>query len=93
MEKVKTSTTITSKFQITIPKKIREILDVKEGDKLIFTVNDNGDVVIKKAVLVAFDELSELISKETKKRGYTKKELEKATKEAKKTAWKAFYDR
>jgi len=93
VEKVRTLTTVTSKFQVTIPKKIREVLDVKEGDKLIFTINDNGDVVIKKAILVAFDELSELISKEAKKRGYTKKELEKATKEAKKEAWKTFYDR
>jgi len=93
MERIRTSTTITSKFQVTIPKKIREILDVKEGDKLIFTVNDEGEVVVKKAIVVAFDELSELISKEAEEKGYTKKDIEKAIKKAKKEAWKTFYGR
>ena len=36
--------TVTSKGQITIPKKVREHLDVKSGDKLEFRVGDDGTV-------------------------------------------------
>ncbi|HOL55718.1 MAG TPA: type II toxin-antitoxin system PrlF family antitoxin [bacterium] len=91
MEKVKTTSTITSKFQVTIPKRIRELLDVKEGDKLIFTVNDRGEITIKKAAIVAFDELSRLLSKEAAKQGYTEEQLEEDLKRAKEEAWKSFY--
>jgi AbrB family looped-hinge helix DNA binding protein len=91
MERVKFTTTITSKFQVTIPKKIRELLDVKEGDKLIFKVNEKGEIIIKKAAIVAFDELSELISKEAEKQGYTEEQLKGDIEEAKEKAWKSFY--
>jgi len=93
MEKVKRTTTVTAKFQVTIPKEIREILDLKEGDKLIFTVNDEGEVVIKKAVIVALDELSALISQKAKSQGYTEEQLEKDISKAKEEAWKSFYGR
>ncbi|MGH3089442.1 MAG: AbrB/MazE/SpoVT family DNA-binding domain-containing protein [Rubrobacteraceae bacterium] len=33
---------ITSKGQITIPKEVREALGVKEGDSLVFEVEDGG---------------------------------------------------
>ena len=39
---------ITSKGQITIPKEIRVLLDLKEGDKIIFTMED-GEATIRKA--------------------------------------------
>jgi len=93
VEKIKRTTTVTSKFQVTIPKEIREILDVKEGDKLIFTIDDKGEVVIKKAVIVTLDELSALISQEAEKQGYTKEQLEEDISKAKEKAWKSFYDR
>lgn len=38
--------TVTSKGQITIPKKIREFLDVGTSDKLVFTPLENGKVLI-----------------------------------------------
>jgi AbrB family looped-hinge helix DNA binding protein len=93
VERIKRTTTVTSKFQVTIPKEIREILDVKEGDKLIFTINDKGEVVIKKAVIVALDELSALISQKAKSQGYTEEKLEEDISKAKEEAWKCFYDR
>jgi AbrB family looped-hinge helix DNA binding protein len=93
VERIKRTTTVTSKFQVTIPKEIREILDVKEGDKLIFTIDDKGEVVIKKAVIVALDELSALISQEAKSQGYTEEQLEEDILKAKEKAWKSFYDR
>ena len=36
--------TVTSKGQVTIPKQVREHLDVKSGDKLEFRVGDDGTV-------------------------------------------------
>ena len=41
--------TVTSKGQITIPKAIREHLDVKAGDEVDFTLNERGDVVVRSA--------------------------------------------
>jgi antitoxin PrlF len=38
--------TLTSKGQITIPKKIREFLNIKTSDKLIFVPIEEGKVLI-----------------------------------------------
>jgi len=42
-------TTITSKGQVTIPKHIRDTLGLSPGSSVDFAVNDEGDVVIRKA--------------------------------------------
>ena len=44
------STTLTIKGQVTIPKQIRDALDLQPGCKLNFAVNDDGDVLLQKAV-------------------------------------------
>lgn len=36
---------ITSKGQLTIPKEVRRALGVREGDNLLFEVNDDADEV------------------------------------------------
>jgi hypothetical protein len=54
---------------------------------------DKGEVVIKKAVIVALDELSALISQKAKSQGYTEEKLEEDISKAKEEAWKSFYDR
>ena len=41
--------TVTSKGQITIPREVRELLRVGEGDQVDFTVNDRGDVIVRSA--------------------------------------------
>ena len=41
------STTVTSKGQVTIPKKIRDFLRVKSGDRLDFDVDAGGIVVVR----------------------------------------------
>ncbi|HUR79363.1 MAG TPA: AbrB/MazE/SpoVT family DNA-binding domain-containing protein [Thermoanaerobaculia bacterium] len=41
--------TVTSKGQITIPKEVRELLRVDEGDQVDFTVNERGDVIVRSA--------------------------------------------
>ncbi len=38
---------ITSKGQVTIPKKIREILHVQAGDKIGFVLTESGDVLVQ----------------------------------------------
>lgn len=47
------TTTLTIKGQVTIPKQIRDALDLRPGCKLNFAVNDDGDVLLQKAVAVA----------------------------------------
>lgn len=41
------SATVTSKGQITIPKKIRDFLNVKSGDRLDFDIAAGGTVVVR----------------------------------------------
>lgn len=43
------TTTITSKGQVTIPKQIRDALDLAPGCTVDFAVNRDGEVVIQKA--------------------------------------------
>jgi len=43
------TTTLTIKGQVTIPKKIRDALDLQPGCKINFAVNDAGDVLLQKA--------------------------------------------
>jgi len=42
------STTLTVKGQVTIPKQIRDALDLQPGCKLNFAVNDAGEVLLQK---------------------------------------------
>ena len=45
------ATTLTIKGQVTIPKQIRDALDLQPGCKLNFAVNDDGDVLLQKAAI------------------------------------------
>lgn len=65
---------ISSKGQVTVPKSIRQLLDLKEGDRVAF-VQENGKVVITKASLVAFRKLTDAISKEAEEKGITEEDL------------------
>lgn len=47
---------MTSKGQITIPKEIRDRLDLSEGDKVIFVIED-GQATIRKAPSEKFSEI------------------------------------
>lgn len=42
-----TSSRITSKGQITVPKAVRETLGVEPGDRIAFRVQDDGSVVVE----------------------------------------------
>ena len=43
------SSKITSKYQTTIPKEVRNILHLKAGDTVVFQIIDKKTIVIKKA--------------------------------------------
>ena len=62
------STTLTIKGQITIPKQIRDALDLQPGCKLNFTYNDSGEVLLQK------EELGNKTSKNKKAMSSVKKD-------------------
>lgn len=43
------ATTLTSKGQVTVPKKIRDALHLEPGSAVEFAVNDAGEIVLRKA--------------------------------------------
>ena len=47
--------TLTTKGQVTIPKAIREQLDLKAGDRIDFIVNDSGETIIRRVSRFAED--------------------------------------
>lgn len=55
---------LTSKGQITIPKHIREVLHVQEGDRLAF-IEEDGLVIMTKANLQKLHDLQDILSDET----------------------------
>ncbi len=65
---------ISSKGQVTIPKTIRDLLNLNEGDRVAF-LEDNGKVIITKASLIALCELQDALSTEAQEKGITEKDL------------------
>jgi AbrB family looped-hinge helix DNA binding protein len=45
---------LTSKFQITIPKTVRQLLRLDEGDLLVFVI-DKDEILLKKGVVKVED--------------------------------------
>ena len=43
------TTTITSKGQVTIPKRIRDALQLEPGSAVSFSVNGDGEIVLQRA--------------------------------------------
>lgn len=69
--------TLTSKGQVTIPKAVRELLNVDAGDQIDFVVTERGDVVVR-SVSVDIRELRGLL-KRSRRRGVTVEEMNEAT--------------
>lgn len=47
--RVLATTKVTRQNQTTIPKRVRDKLEVKEEDILIWFINERGEIVVKKA--------------------------------------------
>ena len=75
--------TITSKGQVTLPKPIRDRLDLKAGDRIAFSVEDGGRLVVtpvtgsvmdlagmlpSPAVPLSQEEMDEVIAREAVRR-------------------------
>ena len=43
------TSSLTQKFQATVPKKIRELLHLSYGDKIAFIIDDAQDIHLRKA--------------------------------------------
>ena len=46
-------TRLRAKGQMTLPNEIREMLNVDEGDDLIFSVDEKGRVVVERALVIS----------------------------------------
>ncbi|MFM9279641.1 AbrB/MazE/SpoVT family DNA-binding domain-containing protein [Paenibacillus jiagnxiensis] len=66
---------VTSKGQITIPKTIRERLNLQEGDKVAFIEDESGKIVITKSSVVALREFLDSMAKEAKTKGVSEGDL------------------
>jgi AbrB family looped-hinge helix DNA binding protein len=65
---------VTSKGQITIPKAVRERLNLTEGSKVAFIEKD-GNIVITKSSVVALRDFLNSMSAEAQAKGITEEEL------------------
>ena len=76
---------VTSKGQITIPIEIRKKLQLEKESYIV--VDMIGDYIIMKKVGLKLKEISDTISKSAKKRGITKKDIEKAIRDTRSEVW------
>lgn len=44
--KILAESMLTSKEQLTVPKVVRQLLDVHAGDSLVWTMNEDGELVV-----------------------------------------------
>lgn len=72
---------VTTKGQITIPKAIRDFLQIKEGSKIIFLQKGN-DIVIKNAAMIALEKIQDAFDGEAERLGLeTEEDVVKMVKE------------
>lgn len=57
---------VTTKGQVTIPKSIREALDLKAGSKILF-IKKGSDIVIQNAAMLALDKIQNAFSGEAER--------------------------
>jgi AbrB family looped-hinge helix DNA binding protein len=69
--------TLTSKGQITIPKDVRELLQLHAGDKVEFIENDRHEIVLKPVTKRAAD-VSGILSKYKKEYPVSIEEMDQA---------------
>ena len=52
---------VSTNGQITVPVEIRRLLKLKEGDKILFMKNDNGEVVVNNSSLLALQDAQKAV--------------------------------
>ena len=77
---------VTTKGQITIPKSIRDLLDLKEGSKILFFFFLN-DIVIQNSAMVALEKIQSAFDGEAERLGLeTEEDVVKMIKEFRKNS-------
>ena len=75
---------ITTKGQVTIPKSIRELLELKEGSKILF-IQKGKDIVIQNAAMLALEKIQKSFDGEAERLGLeTEEDVVKMIKEFRK---------
>ena len=73
---------VTSKGQVTVPREIREKLNLNEGTKILFYQNELGQVVIENANIKVFHDIQNAMKGEAEKAGiYTEDDVVKVIKD------------
>lgn len=70
---------VTSKGQVTVPKEVREALGIKEGDQIVFRVEEHRAVVARTADLL---ELAGAVDVPATKRGVGWDEVRRSARQA-----------
>ncbi len=79
-------TSISSRGQVVIPKKIRERLNLQEGEKFV-VIGENDTIVFKKLGVPSFKGFDKLLNKTrefAKKKGLKESDVEESIKESRK---------
>ena len=82
---------VSSKGQVTIPVEIREKLDLKEGDKVLFAEKD-GNIVLLNASLVALKEIQKNMIEESEKQDLDQEDMNEYVKGIRGEIWKENYE-
>lgn len=77
---------ISSKGQVTIPKSIRDRLELSEGDRIVF-LEENGRIILSKASLTALTKLQNSINEEAKSKRIAEEEVQYELKTVRKEIW------
>ena len=62
------SAKVTAKGEVTIPKSIRELLEIKEGSKILF-IQKGNDVIIKNSAMITLENIQKEFDGEAKRLG------------------------
>ena len=76
---------VTTKGQITIPKSIRELLNLKEGSKILF-IQKGNDIVIQNSAMLSLEKIQNAFDGESERLGLkTEEDVNKMIKEYRKS--------
>lgn len=82
---------VTTKGQVTIPIGIRKLMNIKEGDKIVFFEKD-GKVFVENSALLAFNRIQDEMTGEAEKAGFvSEEELQSYAKEIRQELWEKKY--
>lgn len=83
---------VTSKGQITIPKDIREKLNLKPGDKVVF-LEEEDKIIFANSSVIALKNFQKQMVDEAKKAGINSEEdIEKLVGDIRKELWESRYE-